>query len=241
MWILGCLTPVGQLERMTQFKDKSKKTGEIAYSGLLFYPVLMAADILLYNADLVPIGEDQKQHLEITRDIAQRFNNAFSETFVIPEPYIVETGARVMSLQNPMAKMSKSDTNQNAVVYLTDSDHIISKKIMGAVTDSDTRIIFDPDNKPGIANLINIYAASTGESIEVSCARFAELTSYAPFKRDVADAVIAKIAPIREKYAEVVHDRDYLLSVLNDGREEAQGRSNKMISKVYRKVGFLGN
>jgi tryptophanyl-tRNA synthetase len=239
MWILGCLTPIGQLERMTQFKDKSKKIGDNVCAGLLFYPVLMAADILLYNADLVPIGDDQKQHLEISRDIAQKFNAAFSETFVIPEPYIGETGARVMSLQNPASKMSKSDTNRNSIVYLTDDDDLIGKKIMGAVTDSGVEISFDPVGKPGISNLLNIYAASTNKSISESCAEFSNLTSYAPFKRAVVDAVIAKISPIREKYGEISSDKNYLLSILSSGREEAQTRANEMIFNVYDKVGFL--
>jgi tryptophanyl-tRNA synthetase len=239
MWILSCLTPIGQLERMTQFKDKFRKLGESVYSGLLFYPVLMAADILLYNANLVPIGEDQKQHLELTRDIAQKFNGTFSETFVLPEPYIGQTGARVMSLQNPTVKMSKSDENQSGVVYITDMNDAIWKKINGAVTDSGSRIEFDEEAKPGISNLLNIFAAIMDISIEAAVGQFYSLTNYAPFKRAVADAVIAKIAPIREKYDEIVQDKNYLLSILNTGREDAQQRANKMIAKVYRKVGFV--
>jgi tryptophanyl-tRNA synthetase len=239
MWILGCITPIGQLERMTQFKDKSKKVGESVCSGLLYYPVLMMADILLYNANLVPIGEDQKQHLEITRDIAQKFNSIYSETFILPEPYVEKTGARIMSLQDPTVKMSKSDKNQNAIVYITDADDVIRKKIMGAVTDSDNRIFFDKKNKPGIANLLNIYAAVTDQSMETSVAQFADLASYAPFKQAVAEAVIAKISPMKDKYLEIANDRKYLLSVLNAGKEEAQKRANKMMAKVYRKVGFL--
>ncbi|MDR1413844.1 MAG: tryptophan--tRNA ligase [Puniceicoccales bacterium] len=241
MWVLACITPIGQLERMTQFKDKSKKVGDSVCAGLLFYPVLMAADILLYNADLVPIGDDQKQHLEITRDIAQKFNSTFSETFVIPEPYIGETGARIMALQNPTVKMSKSDSNQNSVVYLVDSDDAICKKIMGATTDSSGEISFDPENKPGIANLLDIYAASTGQSIADSVAAFSHLTSYASFKQSVADAIVAKITPIRTLYQSIAGEKDYLLSVLEDGRQDAQKRASKMISKIYRKIGFLGN
>ncbi|MDR3144065.1 MAG: tryptophan--tRNA ligase [Puniceicoccales bacterium] len=241
MWVLGCLTPIGHLERMTQFKDKSKKVGESVCSGLLFYPVLMAADILLYNADLVPIGDDQRQHLEITRDIAQRFNGTFSETFVIPEAYVGKVGARIMSLQNPLAKMSKSDANQNSVVYITDADDVIRRKIMGAVTDSGGEIIFDSVNKPGISNLLNIYAAITEKTVDDAVAELCHLTSYAPLKRTVADAVIAKISTIREKYLEIADDREYLLSVLEAGRIEAQKRANRMIAKVYRKIGFLGN
>jgi tryptophanyl-tRNA synthetase len=222
---------------MTQFKDKSKKL-EAVNSGLLFYPVLMAADILLYNADLVPIGEDQKQHLELTRDIAQKFNGAFSETFVLPEPYIGQTGARVMSLQNPAAKMSKSDKNQSGVVYITDTDDAISKKINGAITDSGSRIEFDGEAKPGISNLLNIFAAATDTSVEAAAEQFSSLTSYAPFKLAVADAIIGKISPIREKYYEIIRDREYLLSVMRAGREDAQRRADAMISEVYRRVGF---
>jgi tryptophanyl-tRNA synthetase len=227
---------------MTQFKDKSKKLGESVYSGLLFYPVLMAADILLYNANLVPIGADQKQHLELTRDIAQRFNGTFSETFVLPEPYIGQVGTRVMSLQNPTVKMSKSDKNQNGVVYITDTDDAIWKKINGAVTDSGNRIEFDEKSKPGVSNLLNIFAAIMDVSVETAVERFSSLTGYAEFKRTVADAAIAKISPIRKKYSEIVQNKDYLLSVLSAGREDAQRRANKMIARVYRKVGFtVGN
>jgi tryptophanyl-tRNA synthetase len=239
MWVLSCLTPIGQLERMTQFKDKSKKVGQFVCSGLLFYPILMAADILLYNADLVPVGEDQKQHLEITRDIAQKFNGTYSDMFVLPEPYIGQTGARIMSLQNPTIKMSKSDKNQNGVVYITDTNEIIRKKITGAITDSGNDIAFDEKNKPGISNLLNIFAAIEGISIEEAVRQFSSLTSYVPFKQAVADAVIGKISPMREKYGEIVQDKDYMVEVLRAGREEAQRRANKMISKVYRKVGFV--
>lgn len=241
MWVLGCLTPIGQLERMTQFKDKSKKVGESVSSGLLFYPVLMAADILLYNADLVPVGEDQKQHLELTRDLAIKFNNTFSPTFTVPEPYIGSIGARVMSLQNPLNKMSKSDTNQNSVIYIVDSDEIIRKKLTSAVTDSGDSITYDPKNKPGIANLLSIYAAAKDVSLEVVVEEFAGLSSYLPFKKAVVDAVIEKIRPIRERYFELVNDKEYLFSVLEDGRVEAQRRANRMIAKVYRKAGFVNN
>ncbi len=239
MWALSCITPIGQLERMTQFKDKSKKIGESISAGLLFYPVLMAADILLYNADLVPVGEDQKQHLELTRDLAGKFNNTFSPTFNIPEPYITQSGARIMSLQDPVAKMSKSDKNQNAVLYITDTDDVIRKKLMSAVTDSESSIVYDPENKPGIANLLNIYSAVCDISIKESVVQFAHLTNYAPFKRAVVDAVISKILPIREKYFEIVEDKEYLRSILLAGRNEAQKRANNMLAKVYRKVGFI--
>ncbi|MDR1255544.1 MAG: tryptophan--tRNA ligase [Puniceicoccales bacterium] len=239
MWILSCLTPIGQLERMTQFKDKSKKIGESLCSGLLFYPVLMAADILLYGADFVPVGEDQKQHLEVTRDIAQKFNNTYSETFTVPEPHIGQAGARVMSLQNPLAKMSKSEKNQNGLIGVADSDDLIRKKIAAAVTDSGGTIEFDEVNKPGISNLLNIYAAVAEVSVGEAVEQFSSLGNYAPFKRIVADAIVAKIAPIREKYGEIAGDREYLLSVFRAGREDAQRRANKMMAKVYRKVGFV--
>jgi tryptophanyl-tRNA synthetase len=239
MWVLSCLTPIGQLERMTQFKDKSKKVGGAVTSGLLFYPVLMAADILLYNAALVPVGEDQRQHLELTRDVAQKFNAAFGETFAVPEAYIGKVGARIMSLQNPAAKMSKSDSNQNAVVYLTDSDAVISKKIMAAVTDSGSGVIFDPINKPGIANLLNIYAAATDIEVNDAVSQFANVSGYASFKRAVADAVIGKVAPIREIYFTISSNGEYLRSVLCEGRVEAQRRADAMIAEVYRRVGFL--
>jgi tryptophanyl-tRNA synthetase len=241
MWVLACLTPIGQLERMTQFKDKSKKVGESVCSGLLFYPVLMAADILLYNADLVPIGDDQKQHLEITRDIAQKFNATFSDTFTLPEPYVGDTGARIMALQNPIAKMSKSDKNQNSVAYITDSDAVIRKKIAGATTDSGQEISYDLENKPGISNLLDIYAAITDKTIGEAVKEFADLTNYAPFKQAVADATIAKISPIRKRYHEIERDMEYLKSVLEEGRHEAQERADKMIAKVYHRVGFLRN
>jgi tryptophanyl-tRNA synthetase len=241
MWVRSCLTPIGQLERMTQFKDKSKKVGDSVNSGLLLYPVLMAADILLYNADLVPIGDDQRQHLEITRDIAHRFNATFSETFTIPEAYVGQAGARVMSLQNPTVKMSKSDTNPNAVICVTDTDDSIRKKIMASVTDSGNEIAFDPINKPGVSNLLNIYAAITDKNVEDAVSELSNLTSYAPFKRTVADAVVAKISTIREKYLQIADDGKYLLSVVEAGRIEAQKRANAMIASVYEKVGFLGN
>ena len=163
-WILGCICPIGALERMTQYKDKARKHKNALNSGLLYYPVLMAADILIYNADLVPVGEDQKQHIELTRDLAQKFNSTYSETFKMPEPYIPASGARIMSLQNPESKMSKSDPNQNGTLYITDKPEILRKKIMSAVTDSDGEIKYDPDAKPGISNLINIASALSGKT-----------------------------------------------------------------------------
>ena len=238
MWVLSCLTPIGQLERMTQFKDKSQKVGESVGAGLLFYPVLMAADILLYNADMVPIGEDQKQHLELTRDIAIKFNRTYSDTFNVPEPYIGKSGARIMSLQNPMSKMSKSDNNPHATIFITDEDSVIRKKIMSAVTDSCNSIVYDKA-RPGIANLINIFAACLGVGIDDAEKECSTMKSYSSFKDAVADVVVSKLRPVREKYNVIANDKNYLMSILEQGAAVAQSRANKMIAKVYRKVGFL--
>lgn len=236
-WILGCLTPIGQLERMTQFKDKSRRVGESVGAGLLFYPVLQAADILLYNADCVPVGDDQKQHLELARDIAQKFNNTFSDTFKLPEPYIGSVGSRIMSLQDPSSKMSKSDPNTQATVFLFEPIDNIRKKIMSAVTDSDNTIKLSID-KPGISNLMHILSLVSGRSIEDIQNEFIG-QGYAPFKAQVADAVIALIEPMQKKYNELINNKDYLLSILKKGSQAAQHRANRMLSKVYRKTGLL--
>lgn len=237
-WILGCLCPIGQLERMTQYKDKTQRqdSGFIG-AGLLNYPVLMAADILIYNADRVPVGEDQKQHVELCRDLAIKFNNTYSETFKVPEVYIPKTGARVKSLQDPDKKMSKSDPNQSGCVYLLDSPSVVRKKIRSAVTDSGSEIRAG-DDKPGITNLLTILSASTGKSIEELEAEFAG-KQYGEFKSAVADAVVAVLEPIQEKYAEIHQDKAYLDSVFKAGAEVAQKRAYKLLSKVYRKVGFV--
>jgi len=235
-WVLGCLCPLGQLERMTQFKDKSRKQ-ETVGAGLLYYPILMAADILLYNADFVPVGEDQKQHLELTRDLAEKFNREYSPTFTVPEPYIGKQGARVMSLQNPDAKMSKSDPNQNGVVYLTDTADAVRKKFMSAVTDSGCEVRAG-DDKPGVTNLLSIYTALTGTAIADAEAAFAG-KNYGAFKAAVADAAIAVIDPIRQRYEALVKDTAYLDSVLKQGAEAAQRVAYRTLSKVYRKVGFV--
>jgi tryptophanyl-tRNA synthetase len=187
-WVLGCITPLGQLERMTQFKDKSQRQ-ESVYSGLLYYPVLMAVDILLYNRDLVPTGEDQKQHMEITRDIAEKFNYTYSETFKIPEPYILKEGSRVMSLQDPSKKMSKSDENQNGTLFIDDAPLVIKKKIASAVTDSDSKI-YASDEKPGITNLLNIYSAINGCELKQAEDRFSSHSGYATFKANLTDSVL---------------------------------------------------
>jgi tryptophanyl-tRNA synthetase len=237
-WILACICPIGQLERMTQFKQKSAKLGESVGGGLLYYPALMAADILIYNADVVPVGEDQRQHVELTRDLAIKFNNTYSETFRVPDLFIPKVGARIKSLQNPDMKMSKSDENPMGCVYLLDPPNVIRKKIASAVTDSSHEIVARED-KPGIANLLGILSACTGKPIEALEKEFASETNYGPFKAAVADAVIATLEPIQKRYAEVSKDKAYIEKVLADGAEAAQRRANRVMSKVYRKVGFL--
>ena len=236
-WILGCLTQVGQLQRMTQFRDRSARIGATVGSGLLYYPVLMAADILLYNADVVPVGGDQKQHMELTRDIAEKFNRTYSDTFTLPEPYIPKVAGRVMSLQEPTKKMSKSDENRNATIFLQDPPGAIRKKIMSAVTDSDKEIRAD-EGKPGITNLLSIMSGVTGRSIDQLESSFAGV-GYAEFKSAVAESIVALLEPIQNRYNALVQDKDALTSVLTDGEEAAQMRADAMLRKVYRKVGFL--
>jgi tryptophanyl-tRNA synthetase len=236
-WILGCLCPLGQLERMTQFKDKSQREGSFIGAGLLNYPVLMAADILLYNADQVPVGEDQKQHVELCRDLAIKFNHTYSDTFKVPDVNIPKTGARVKSLQDPEKKMSKSDANQSGCLYLLDPPATIRKKIRSAVTDSGSEISFAPD-KPGISNLLTLLSASTGTPILDLETAFAG-QQYGPFKDAVADAVVQLLEPIQNKFAEIEKDKPYLDSVFKAGAEAAQRRANRILSKVYRKAGFV--
>jgi tryptophanyl-tRNA synthetase len=235
-WVLGCLTPIGELQRMTQFKDKTAK-GAPVNSGLLFYPVLMAADILLYNADLVPVGEDQKQHLELARNIAERFNYTYSETFKIPEPQMASTAGRVLSLQDPMRKMSKSDDNQGAYILLTDSPDMIRKKVARAVTDSGSEVKFIPD-KPGVSNLLSIMSGFSGKSIEACESEFVG-KGYGDFKKAVGEVVVEGLRPIRERFEEVQEDKAYLDGVLKAGADAAQVKAYKILGKVYRKVGFL--
>jgi tryptophanyl-tRNA synthetase len=235
-WILGCLCPLGWLERMTQFKDKSQKLESVG-SGLLTYPVLMAADILLYNAAVVPVGEDQKQHLELARDLAEKFNRTYSETFVVPEPFIGKSGARIMALQTPESKMSKSDQNQASVVYITDTPEIIRKKFRSAVTDSGSEIR-SGDDKPGVTNLLSILSGVTGRPVSALEADF-EGKNYGVFKDAVADAVIATLDPVRLKYETLIKDKAYLESVMKAGADAAQRNANRTMSKVYRKTGFV--
>ncbi|MBM2816333.1 MAG: trpS [Ignavibacteria bacterium] len=236
-WVLSCLTGMGECSRMTQFKDKSQKSEESVNVGLFSYPVLMASDILLYQADAVPVGEDQKQHLELSRDLANRFNNLYSPTFKVPEPYIPKIGARIMSLQDPSKKMSKSDDNQSSVIYLTDTDEVIKNKIKRAVTDSGSDIKANPE-KQGIYNLITLYHLSTGKSFEEIEIEF-EGKGYGEFKAAVGNAVAGFIRPLREKYEQLRHDDKLLKEILMTGAEKAGRTAAKTLSKVYKKTGFL--
>lgn len=236
-WVLNCFTAMGECSRMTQFKDKSQKYPENVNVGLFAYPILMAADILLYQADLVPVGQDQKQHLELTRDLAQRFNTLYSETFKIPEPYIPKIGAKIMNLQEPTKKMSKSDLNQSGVLFLADDENQIRNKIKRAVTDSGTEVRFAAD-KPGISNLITLYHIATDKSIAEIEKEF-EGKGYGEFKKAVAEALIEFLRPFKQKYFEYRKDENFLREVLSRGREQAQQVASKTLQKVYRKVGFL--
>ncbi len=236
-WILSCMTYIGELDRMTQFKDKSRKNEDNINAGLLTYPVLMAADILLFRADLVPVGKDQKQHLEITRDIAIRFNNRYGETFTVPEPYIPKQGAKITSLQNPLEKMSKSDKDQNATVSIIDPPDVIMRKFKRAVTDSDNRIIFSED-KPGISNLLSIYSAFSGETIEEAEKRF-EGKGYGDFKLAVGECVVDALSPIQKKYAEYLADKAELERIMKEGAEKAGRIAARTLQKVKKKIGFV--
>lgn len=236
-WVLTCNTYMGELSRMTQFKDKSKKHENNINGGLFTYPSLMAADILLYQADLVPVGDDQRQHVELTRDLANRFNNAYSETFVVPEVYIPKVGARLMSLQEPTKKMSKSDPNENGYILMLDPLDTVVKKIKRAVTDSDA-CVKRGEGKAGVENLMNIYSASTGKSLD-EIERIFDGKGYGEFKEAVAEAVVEVLRPIQEKYNDLMANKDYLEKVYRDGAERARYTARKTVSKVYRKVGFV--
>ncbi len=239
-WILNCYTMFGELSRMTQFKDKSAKNADNINGGLFTYPSLMAADILLYQPDFVPVGDDQKQHVELTRDVAQRFNNLYGETFRIPEPYIPKIGARVMDLLDPRSKMSKSDEIGNGRVCLMDAPEDIARKFKRAVTDSDTErcVRYDPENKPGVANLMSIYAAVTGRSFEEIEREF-EGKGYGVFKPAVGEAVIETLRPIREEAQKIMKDKSYLSDLCRDGAERASHIAEKTLRKVYKKVGLV--
>jgi len=236
-WVLDCNTYMGELSRMTQFKDKSKKHADNINAGLFTYPSLMAADILLYQADLVPVGKDQKQHLELTRDLANRFNNAYSDTFKVPEPYIPKVGAKIMSLQDPKQKMSKSDPNENSYILLLDPIDTIVKKIKRAVTDSDARVCCG-EGKEGVENLMSIYSSMTGKSMADIELEF-EGKGYGDFKSAVAESVVEVLRPIQEKHAQLMKNKDYLEDIYRKGAERASYTARKTISKVYRKVGFI--
>ncbi len=236
-WVLICNTYMGELSRMTQYKDKAKKHASNLNAGLFTYPSLMAADILLYQADLVPVGNDQNQHLELTRDLANRFNNAYSETFKIPAAYNPKVGARIMSLQDPTQKMSKSDTNENGYILLLDPLDRAANKIKRAVTDSGSEVKRG-DGKEGIVNLMSIYGACTGKSFDEIEAEF-EGRGYGDFKKSVAEAVVETLRPIQEKYADLMKNKDYLKQVYKSGAERASRVANRTLAKVYRKVGFI--
>lgn len=235
-WVLGCYTQFGELGRMTQFKDKSAKHADNITAGLFTYPVLMAADILLYQADAVPVGEDQKQHVELCRDIATRFNHVHGDTFTIPEPFIPKMGARIMSLGEPANKMSKSDPD--GCVFLMDKPEDIMRKFKRAVTDCDTSVRFDPKEKPGISNLLTIYCSATGKTFEEAEAEF-QGQGYGVFKPAVGEAVVELLRPIREEAEKLLKDKAYLESIYKEGAERAQYLANKTLRKVYKKVGFV--
>jgi tryptophanyl-tRNA synthetase len=235
-WILNCFTYMGELNRMTQFKDKSAKHADNINAGLFTYPVLMAADILLYQSDVVPVGIDQMQHLELTRDIAQRFNNIYGNVFTVPEPYIGKTGAKIMSLQDPAKKMSKSDENPNASIYLMDDPDTIMRKCKRAVTDSEAQILYR-DEQPGIKNLIDIYSACTGKTPEETVREF-DGRGYGELKMAVGEAVVSVLKPLQERQAELEKDKGYIDSVIKNNAEKANYFATKTLRKVQKKVGF---
>ncbi|MEP4299917.1 MAG: tryptophan--tRNA ligase [Paraglaciecola sp.] len=239
-WVMNCYAQMGELNRMTQFKDKSAKNVSNINSGLYTYPALMAADILLYQANQVPVGDDQKQHLELTRDIATRFNNLYGDTFTVPEPFIPEFGARVMSLQDPTKKMSKSDDNVNNFVGLLEDPKKIAKKIKRAVTDSDeqARIYFDIKEKPGVSNLLTLLSCATNQSVDSLVPEY-EGKMYGHLKTDVADAVVALLEPIQEKFHALREDQAELDKIMKSGAEKASECASKTLEKVYDAVGFI--
>jgi len=239
-WVLNCYTMFGELSRMTQFKDKSAKNNDNINAGLFTYPALMAADILLYQADYIPVGEDQKQHVEICRDIANRFNGIYGNVFKIPDPYIPPVGARIMSLTTPDSKMSKSDQDQNGCVYLLEKPEDIIRKFKKAITDSDTEncIRYDPKEKPGVANLMQIYAAITDKSF-AEVEREFDGKGYGIFKPAVGEVVADMLRPIREETQRLLSEKSYLETVYRNGAERASYVANKTFRKVYKKVGFV--
>ena len=236
-WVLSSLTYMGELNRMTQFKNKSRKNAQNINAALFTYPILMASDILIYQANLVPVGGDQKQHLELTRDIAMRFNNQYSDTFVIPEPYIPDFGARIMSLQDPKNKMSKSDDNLNNIISLLDEPAVIKNKIKRAVTDSETDIVFDK-KREGLANLLTIYSIATGDNISKIEDNY-KGKMYSDFKTDLGDIIVELLAPIQKEYALLMKDKGHIETILQNGAEKARSKAYKTLDKVYRKIGLI--
>ena len=235
-WLLNCITPLGWLERMTQYKDKAVKQESVS-TGLIDYPVLMAADIILYDTHYVPVGEDQKQHLEITRDIAQRFNHLFGETFVTPEILLPKAGARVMGLDDPTAKMSKTGDKQGHALHLLDPPNVLRKAIMRATTDSENRIAFDRENQPGVTNLLTIYQAITGQSEEAVIAEF-EGKGYGNLKKQVAEAVIATLEPIQKRYHDMAADPAYIEQVLKEGADRVRPIAENRLRVVQERLGI---
>ncbi len=236
-WVLSCTTQFGELTRMTQFKDKSAKHADNINAGLFTYPVLMAADILAYNADLVPIGIDQKQHLELARNIAQRFNQRYGEFFTLPEPYIPKAGAKIMSLQDPTKKMSKSDDNPNACILILDDKDTIIRKFKRAVTDSEAEVRY-AEGKDGINNLMTIYSAVTGKDLDAIESEFSG-KGYGEFKLAVGEAVAEHLEPVRSEFSRLINDKAYLKECYIDGAQRAERITQKILTKVYRKVGFV--
>lgn len=237
-WVLDCYTYMGELSRMTQFKDKSTKHADNINAGLFTYPSLMAGDILLYQADVVPVGDDQKQHLEIARDIAQRFNNIYGETFKIPQAYIAKTGSRIMGLQDPTSKMSKSSTIPNDTILLVDTPEEIMKKIKKAVTDSEGIVRYDESNKPGVSNLMEIYSIIKNKTLDEVEKEF-EGKGYGVFKQSVAEAIIEELKPFHEKYNKLMEDKEYLEKIYNEGSKKAQEKARRTLKDVYNKVGLI--
>ena len=237
-WVLNCYTMFGELSRMTQFKDKSAKNADNINAGLFTYPALMAADILLYQTDLVPVGEDQKQHVEITRDIAQRFNGIYGDVFRLPEPYIPKVGARIMSLTSPESKMSKSDKDPGGCIYIMQKPDEIMRSFKRAVTDSETIVRYDVHNKPGVSNLMQIYSVASGLSFGDIEKEF-EGKGYGEFKSKVGEAVVELLRPIREQAERLIADKAYLENIYNEGADKAARASARTLRKVYKKIGFV--
>ncbi len=235
-WILNCYAQFGEASRMTQFKDKSRQHADNVNVGLFTYPILMAADILLYNADQVPVGDDQRQHLELARDIAERFNGIYGETFRVPAPYIGKKGAKILSLQEPEKKMSKSDPNTKAFISLTDPDDVIAKKIKSAVTDSEATVRY-AENKPGVNNLMTLYSCCTGKDYDAIEAEFAG-RGYGDFKAAVAEAVVEELRPVRNEHERILGDKAYIEKCAREGAEKAEALARRTLRKVMKKVGF---